>query len=176
MDDLVTARLILHPMSIIEAERMVAGTPQDSDRWPPGYPTEGEVKSAEDFLNRCAHSGNSQPFGPYEIRRREDGQAIGGLGFHGPPDDSGSVTIGYGLIPSARGNGYASEALRELLRFARACGIACVKGDADHDNIASQRVMTAAGMLPAGEDDRVKYYEIVRNGATAAEAGPADPR
>ncbi|WP_406219132.1 GNAT family N-acetyltransferase [Streptomyces decoyicus] len=176
MDDLVTARLILHPMSVVEAERMVAGTPRDSDRWPPGYPTEGDVKSATDFLNRCARSGNSQPFGPYEIRRRADGQAIGGLGFHGPPDDSGSVTIGYGLIPSTRGFGYASEALRELLLFARARGITCVKGDADHDNIASQRVMTAAGMLPAGEDERVKYYEIVWTGATAAQAGPADPR
>ncbi|WP_244419670.1 GNAT family N-acetyltransferase [Streptomyces hygroscopicus] len=176
MDDLVTARLILHPMSVVEAERMVAGTPRDSDRWPPGYPAEGEVKSAEDFLNRCAHSGNSQPFGPYEIRRRADGQAIGGLGFHGPPDDSGCVTIGYGLIPSTRGSGYASEALRELLLFARARGITRVKGDADHDNIASQRVMTAAGMLPAGEDERVKYYEVVWTEATAVQAGPADPR
>jgi hypothetical protein len=53
--------------------------------------------------------------GNYEIRRREGGQAIGGVGFCGPADENGRVTIGYGLIPSARGQGYASEALRGLL-------------------------------------------------------------
>jgi RimJ/RimL family protein N-acetyltransferase len=56
--------------------------------------------------------------------------------------------------------GYASEALRGLLLFARARGVTCVKGDADHDNIASQHVMAAAGMRQVAEDERVKYYEI----------------
>ncbi|MFV0130147.1 hypothetical protein ACLGI4_20985 [Streptomyces sp. HMX112] len=40
---------------------------------------------------------------------------MGGLGFHGPADENGSVTIGYGLTPSARGEG---QALRGLLLFA----------------------------------------------------------
>jgi RimJ/RimL family protein N-acetyltransferase len=160
MDDLVTARLVLHPMTADEAERVVAGTPDSGARWAPGYPTFGDVSAARRLLDTCAAAGDPQPFGNYEIRRREDGQAIGGVGFHAPADGNGSVTIGYGLVPSARGNGYASEALRELLLFARARGITCVKGDADHDNAASHRVMTAAGMLPAGEDDRVKFFEI----------------
>jgi RimJ/RimL family protein N-acetyltransferase len=47
----------------------------------------------------CADTGDPQPFGNYEIRRREDEQAIGGVGFHAPADKDGSVTIGYGLIP-----------------------------------------------------------------------------
>ncbi len=78
--------------------------------------------------------------------RRQVGQAIGGLGFHGPADEKGSVTIGYGLIPSAQGQGYASEALRALLAFARGHGISCVEGDTTHENVASQHVMTAVGM------------------------------
>ncbi|MEV0402277.1 GNAT family N-acetyltransferase [Actinoallomurus sp. NPDC050550] len=80
-------------------------------------------------------------------------------GFHRPPDQNGTVTIGYGLIPSVRGQGYAAEALRGILAFAEANGVTHVKGDADLDNIASQRVMMAAGMRQTGEDDRVKYYE-----------------
>jgi RimJ/RimL family protein N-acetyltransferase len=81
------------------------------------------VLAARRFLGTCTDVGDPQPFGNYEIRRRSDGQAIGGLGFHGPADDNGSVTIGYGLIPSVRGEGYASEALRALLEFARAHGL-----------------------------------------------------
>ncbi|KND45998.1 GNAT family N-acetyltransferase [Streptomyces stelliscabiei] len=161
MGDLVTARLVLHPMTVGEAERVVAGESDSDALWAPGYPTEGDVFAARRFLDTCASTGDPQPFGNYEIRRREDGQAIGGLGFHGPADANGGVTIGYGLIPSARGNGYASEALRGLLLFARARGVTCVKGDADHDNIASQHVMTAAGMFPAGQDERVRYFELV---------------
>ncbi|MFD7460645.1 MULTISPECIES: GNAT family N-acetyltransferase [unclassified Streptomyces] len=160
MGDLVTARLVLHPMTISEAEHVVAGEPGSGDRWAPGYPTDGDVSAAKRFLGTCADTGDPQPFGTYEIRRREDGLAIGGLGFHGPADENGSVTIGYGLIPSARGKGYAAEALRELLLFARSRGATCVKGDADHDNIASQYVMLAAGMRPAGQDERVRYFEI----------------
>jgi hypothetical protein len=33
--------------------------------------------------------------------------------------------------------GYTSEALRGLLLFARARGVTCIKGDADHDDVAS---------------------------------------
>lgn len=173
MSDLLTARLVLHPMTVSEAERVVAGESDGGARWAPGYPTDGDVSAARRFLDTCANTGDPQPFGNYEIRRREDGQAIGGLGFHGPADENGSVTIGYGLIPSARGRGYASESLRELLLFARARGVTCVKGDADHDNIASQHVMMAAGMRPAGQDERVRYFEIAWTDTTT---NTTDPR
>ncbi|MFD8586228.1 GNAT family N-acetyltransferase [Streptomyces californicus] len=171
MDDLVTERLVLHPMTLGEAERVVAGESDSDARWAPGYPTEGDVSAATRLLSTCAISGDPQPFGTYEIRRRDDGRAIGGVGFHGPPDENGSVTIGYGLVPSARGEGHASEALRGLLLIARTHGVTRVKGDADHDNIASQRVMTAAGMRPAGEDERVRYFEITWTD-TAADTDP----
>lgn len=138
----------------------MAGEPDSSARWVPEYPTEGDVAGAKRFLSVYASTGGPEPFGAFEIRRREDGYAIGGLGFHGPPDHDGSVTIGYGLVPSAQGKGYASEALRALLAFARARGITCVRGDTDHDNIASQHVMTAVAMRLVAEDERLKYYEI----------------
>ncbi|MBG0857693.1 GNAT family N-acetyltransferase [Streptomyces spinoverrucosus] len=172
MGDLVTARLVIHPMTVSEAERVVAGEPDSGARWAPEYPTDGDVSAARRFLSTCADTGDPQPFGNYEIRRREDSQAIGGVGFHGPADENGSVTIGYGLVPSARGKGYATEALRGLLLLARAHGVTCVKGDADHDNIASQHVMLAVGMRPTGEDEHVRYFEIAWTDATAI----TDPR
>jgi hypothetical protein len=41
LDDLVTARLLLHPMSGTEAERVVAAEPDDGARWAPCHPADG---------------------------------------------------------------------------------------------------------------------------------------
>lgn len=167
MGDLVTARLVLHPMTVDEAEEVVAGDPEDATRWAPGY---RDVSGAGGYLAAVAKSGDTQPFGNYQIRRRQDGYPIGGIGFFGPADEHGGVTIGYGLAPSARGKGYASEALRELLRFARARGVISVAADTTHDNVASQRVMTAVGMRLIAEDEQLKYYKIVwADGVTTAD-------
>lgn len=155
----MTARLLLRPMTVDSATRVVRRTPAADDRWAPDYPTDGDVESATDFLGHCAGTGDPQPFGDYEVVRREDGLVIGSLGFNRPPDEHGTVTVGYGLVAEARGHGYATEGLRALLDLARRHGITRVRGDADHDNVASQRVMTAAGMRFTGEDARVKYYE-----------------
>lgn len=168
----MTERLVLHRLSADEAERLVAlademnghgdgGTESgtDTEAEDPAddvYPMSGDV-SAERLL-QCRADGTSHP-GVFEIRLRADGEPIGGLDFHGPAGDDGSVTIGYGLVPSVRGRGYASEALRAVLAHAREIGIRRVKGDADLDNVASQRVMSAAGMRYVGEDERVRYYE-----------------
>ncbi|WP_406385598.1 GNAT family N-acetyltransferase [Streptomyces sp. NBC_01618] len=160
MTDLGTPRLRLRLMSPADALHVMAGKPEEGARWAPGYPSPGEMAAAERFLETCATTGDPSPYGSYEIRRRDDGEVIGGLGFHGAPDENGHVTIGYGLVPSAQGMGYASEALRALLRFAREQGVTCVHGDTDLDNVASQHVMTAVGMRLVKEDALLKHYRI----------------
>lgn len=156
MGDLMTERLVLHPLTVAEAERLVASGPAPGD----GYPTELDLRGARRYLDVCAAAGDPRPYGDYQIRLRSGGRAIGGAGFHAAPDEHGVVTIGYGLIPAVRGRGYAAEALRGMLRFARECGVAEVRGDTDRDNLASQHVMAAAGMRPVAEDDTLRYYAI----------------
>ncbi|MFG1810459.1 GNAT family N-acetyltransferase [Streptomyces sp. NPDC049040] len=160
MDDLTTARLVLHPLSAGEAEQVLGGRADRSVRWADGYPAEGDLSAARRFLATCADSGDPRPFGTYGIRLREDGRTIGGVDFHGRPDEDGCVTIGYGLVPAAHGNGYASEALRALLAFARTQGVGSVLGDTDVGNVASRRVMAAAGMRLTAETEQLAFYRI----------------
>ncbi|MFI6730072.1 GNAT family N-acetyltransferase [Streptomyces atratus] len=160
MTDLETPRLFLRLMSASDALQVMAGKPGNGARWALGYPSPGEMAAAERFLDTCATTGDPSPFGSYEIRRRDNGEVIGGLGFHGAPDENRHVTIGYGLVPSAQGMGYASEALRALLLFARDQGVSSAHGDTDLDNLASQHVMTAVGMHLVKEDALLKYYRI----------------
>ncbi|WP_405667462.1 GNAT family N-acetyltransferase [Streptomyces sp. NBC_01166] len=175
LEILMTTRLALHPLTAAQAGVVESGdthTPPDGARWAPGYPDEGDRAGARRFLAACASTGNPQPFGPYEIRRRTDGMAIGGVAFHGRPDAAGQVTIGYGLISSARGRGYASEALRALLTFARSQGVRSVKGDTDLDNVGSHRVMASAGMRLVAVDERLKHYRVDWPGTSPGEEVP----
>ncbi|MFF9013889.1 GNAT family N-acetyltransferase [Streptomyces sp. NPDC014870] len=160
MDVVTTRRLELCRLSVGEAERIVRLAAEGSEGWAEGYPSDADVAVARRFLDARDEHGDPGVFGPYEIRRRDDRVTVGGIGFHGPPDEGRFVTVGYGLAPVARGHGYATEALRALLGLARAQGLAGAKGDADLGNVASQRVMEAAGMRYVGEDERVRHYRV----------------
>jgi len=99
-------------------------------------------------------------FGFYRITRLADGQAIGGIGFKGQPV-GGCVEIGYGLTPSARGDGYAAEAVVALLALAAELGLSRVTADTTLDNIASQRTLIRAGFRLVGADDELQQYEAL---------------
>jgi RimJ/RimL family protein N-acetyltransferase len=119
------------------------------------------------FLRATAASGEQRPFGFYRITRHADGLAIGGAGFKGQPDD-GCVEIGYGLAPSARGQGYAAEAVTALLTVAVEHGLAKVLADTTLDNVASQRTLVRAGFHLVRTDDELQYYEVVLDGGVSS--------
>jgi RimJ/RimL family protein N-acetyltransferase len=158
--DLHTERLILHPIDTDEAERIVARRRGPEDFWAQDFPFDGDVIGLTAFLRATAANGDQRPFGHYRITRTADGQAIGGIGFKGRPDN-GSVEIGYGLVPSARGNGYAAEAARALVALARQQGLSRIVADTDEDNVASQRTLERAGFTQTGANGDLYRYAIV---------------
>ncbi|MFD9246558.1 GNAT family N-acetyltransferase, partial [Streptomyces sp. NPDC059556] len=139
IESVATARLLLQPLTVADAERIVARESVTGDLWGEGYPGDGDVRSATGFLRGVAERGDPGVFRPYAIRLAESGVTVGGIGFHGPPDEIGVVTVGYGLVPVARGNGYASEALGALRVLARRGGAAGGSGGAGHVNTAAHR-------------------------------------
>ncbi|MDR6317735.1 GNAT family N-acetyltransferase [Actinoplanes couchii] len=79
-------------------------------------------------------------------------KAVGAAGFHGPPDSSGVVEIGYGIDPDHRGNGYARTALEDLLsRAIRDPRVTRVRVSIAPDNLASRSLATAFGFRQVGE-------------------------
>jgi RimJ/RimL family protein N-acetyltransferase len=164
--DIRTSRLELHAVDVAEAKRIAARSAGPTDTWADDYPFEGDVGAVGGLLRATATHGEQRPFGYYRITRLADGRAIGGLGFKGRPD-GGSVEIGYGLAPSARGHGYAAEAVVGLLTVAADNGLSRVLADTTLDNIASQRTLIRAGFRLVSTDAALNHYEVLVNGGTA---------
>lgn len=155
--DTTTARLVLHPLGLDEARRVLAGTPAPADRWAADYPFADELDVLPMFIAAFAEHGDPAPFGMYAIARRSDGVFVGGIGFFGPPDD-GVAELGFGLVGSARGHGLASEALGAAIGIALANGATTVIADALLDNAASHATMLRAGMVETRRDERLVYF------------------
>jgi RimJ/RimL family protein N-acetyltransferase len=160
MTDVRTSRLLLHPIDVAEAGRIVARVAGEADDWADDFPFEGDVGAVGGFLRATAALGEQRPFGYYRITRLSDGRAIGGIGFKGQPK-GGCIEIGYGLAPSARGQGYAAEALIALLTVAADHGLSRVDADTTPDNIASQRTLVRAGFRLVRTDAELHYYEVL---------------
>jgi RimJ/RimL family protein N-acetyltransferase len=161
MTDVRTSRLQLHAIDVAEGERIVARSAGPADAWADDFPFEGDIAAVGGFLHATAVRGDQRPFGYYRITRMADGRAVGGVGFKGEPD-GGCVEMGYGLAPSARGHGYAAEAVIALLAVAADHGLSKVIADTTPGNIASQRTLIRAGFrLVSTDDDRHRYEALL---------------
>ena len=94
--------------------------------------------------------GTSAPRVPGFRRWMWDGEFCGSIGFRWqrgtealPPHCLGH--IGYAVVPWKQRRGYATQALGDMLREARAEGLRYVEITTQPDNIPSQRVITANG-------------------------------
>jgi RimJ/RimL family protein N-acetyltransferase len=159
-----TDRLTLQGVTPAAAADLVNGG-DGGFEWIEGGPYEG-TREASTFLLKAYVSGVHRPeFGVFTVVRREDGRAVGGIGFHGVPDEEGRTEIGYDLAEGARGQGYATEALRALCDWALARDdVRTVFATIARDNLASQAVVTRAGFKKVSEDDEENEfaYELGR--------------
>ncbi len=155
--DIVAEAVVLHPIGRDEAARIVTGTPAADDRWHPQYPFVDELGP----LRQMMDGGPADPiFTLYQIRDHGTGLAVGGIGFFGPPDGTGTVTIGYGLVRAARRRGFATAATRAMIDLARRHGARAVEASTALDNSASQRVLVKAGLVEIGRDATEIRYRL----------------
>ncbi len=151
MTRLETERLLLRTLTADEAAAI-----RDGDRigraWADDYPSDGDAVVAAVIGEAGDHYDETAALGVLQILRREDGLAIGGIGFLHPESD-GEIEVGYGLVASARRQGYASEALAAVIDLAAGHGVPRMVARTDLDNTPSQRVLERAGFALVGRVD-----------------------
>jgi RimJ/RimL family protein N-acetyltransferase len=80
------------------------------------------------------------------------GVVVGHAGFHGPPDASGMVEIGYTILPGYRRQGYGSAAVAALLReAAEVPEVQTARASISPGNIASLALARSFGFRQVGD-------------------------
>ena len=143
-----TAPAIVTILGLIDEERAAKIERRccpTGDRWAAGYPTDGDVEAAALALRAIRAGRPLAAFGAYEIIEDGSGDVVGGIGFHGPPRQDGSVEVGYSVAYSRQRRGYATAALLKMVQIAEDAGAQLLEARAAPANAASRRVLEKAG-------------------------------
>lgn len=145
-----------------EAARIADGRSADL-RWIDGAPCEGTTVAAGMVVKAFTVGLYVPGWGVFTIVRAEDGVALGGIGFHGPPAN-GAVEVGYDLSRSARGAGWATDSVRLLSAWALGQpGVRTVLATTEPANSPSQAVLARAGFTRVEDRDGMWAYELHRS-------------
>jgi RimJ/RimL family protein N-acetyltransferase len=141
-----------------------AGDP-GSRSWARGYPLPGTRVAARNFVEQAeaAGDGGNSQWGMFQIILRETGEVIGDIGFHGPPDEAGTVEIGYSLVEQYRGHGLVGESAVAI------CGLAWSRPEVtriiartEEGNEASAGVLRHAGFREDDVTDGLRSFSLSR--------------
>lgn len=93
-----------------------------------------------------------------------EGQFCGEAVFHNFTYDH-MVELGVRLLPEAEGKGYATEAMRCMADYALCFwGLEKVVAKCYRDNLASKKMLQAAGLRPSGEDEQFcNFFRTAKN-------------
>ena len=142
--------LVLQRVSAELGERLVAGDRSGVDA-AKGWPHDDTL----DGLTMAVQHG--YPFWLVLL----DGRVIGDCGTFGPPDDAGSVEIGYGLAQPFRGRGHGVAMVDRLVRTVVADdGVESVTAKVLRTNEPSCRTLERVGFVAEHRDDEHVWYAL----------------
>lgn len=95
----------------------------------------------------------------WDIVSKEDQKRIGGAIFKGGPNERGEVEIGYGMDDTYQNQGFCTEAIGEIVKWAiQQEGVKAVTAEAEKENIASNKVLQRIGMVCHFETDKENFW------------------
>jgi RimJ/RimL family protein N-acetyltransferase len=161
-----TPRLELHDLSL---ELMRAIVDRD---WPRAaslapYPVDEPSFAGSDFvlarrIEQLERDPAEQPWLYRAAVLRESGRVVGRAGFHAPPDESGTVEIGYEVLRPYRRQGLAAEMAVGLMRWGAEHGATACLASIRPDNTPSLSLTERLGFVRIGEQiDEIDGLEWV---------------
>jgi [ribosomal protein S5]-alanine N-acetyltransferase len=110
-----------------------------------------------------AHPDHWMWFTNWEVVLQEENRSIGGCGYAGLPNEHGQVFIGYWMDPRFHGQGYMTEAVEALARWAfEHPMVREVAANTPADNLASQRVLAKNGFVRRGFQEGHPFWVLPR--------------
>ncbi|HDR7707769.1 MULTISPECIES: GNAT family N-acetyltransferase [Bacillus] len=101
------------------------------------------------------------PWGAWYVLRKEDDSVLGDIGFKGGPNENQTVEIGYGFIEKYWNQGYATEAVKELIDWAFKTGeVETIIAETLLDNYSSMRVLEKLHMKRVNATEMMINWKI----------------
>ncbi|EJS69321.1 N-acetyltransferase [Bacillus cereus] len=101
------------------------------------------------------------PWGAWYVIRKEDDIVLGDIGFKGKPNENHTVEIGYGFIEKYWNQGFATEAVGELINWAFQTGeVETIIAETLLDNYSSIRVLEKLHMKRVNTTETMINWEI----------------
>lgn len=98
------------------------------------------------------------------IRLNTSGEIIGKVGFHGMPDENGTLDLGYEIYQTYRRQNYCFESVTALVDYIfKYDYVKRIQADCNKDNIGSVRVLEKCGFDYIREDDCKFYFEYSKD-------------
>lgn len=160
MDTLITDRLIIRPITQQDYSDICEyGCDEDTGKYMIYWPKSKE--NIRNFIDECTTSMNSNTVTWYEfaIKLKENNKVIGNISLIIKDQ---FTEIGWISNSSYWNNGYITEAVREIIKYAfHKLNITKIISTCTNKNIASYRVMEKCGMTKVKEE---KNYKAIKQG------------
>ncbi|MCM3587442.1 GNAT family N-acetyltransferase [Mesobacillus maritimus] len=94
------------------------------------------------------------------IVHKQDQRIIGDMGFKGGPNEDGVIDLGYSIVPSYQGKGYATEMGKAMVEWGRSnSAVQKVIATCHPENLASIRVLEKIGFHVTKQTEESIYWE-----------------
>ena len=169
-DTIETPRLVLRPVDAalaraLHGDRVHAGQLAGAILHR-NFPDADLTSMLPDHAEELAVVPGWAPWGLWLVIYRPVRMVVGAVGFQGPPDATGVVSIGYGIVAAHRRRGLATEAAAALID--RAFGeprIGCVQAMCGADNAPSIKLLSKLGFALQGAADAETLRWLVTRSA-----------
>ena len=142
-----TERLLLRPMSVADADAVWKWVSDERVARYMVYPVYTDIEKVREWLRHVENDDGDYDFG---FVRLSDGELIGS-GSIGPDRKEGFWGFGYNLRYDCWGQGYATEAAKAMIDFAKTTfGVTHFRSSHVEPNLASGHVMEKCGLRFVG--------------------------
>lgn len=158
-----TERLLLQRLRYEDAEEIFfayASKPEATKYV--SWPTHSTIDDTRSFLANAHKAWTAGKDYSFSIRLKTSGHLIGSFGVI---NEEGKLQFGYTISPSHWNQGFASEAVLEMMsRLKQQEGVYRISTFVDVDNVASQKVLVKAGLVKEGV--LPKWFRFINQGNT----------
>ncbi len=161
-----TERLKILCLCLKDMELLTKGIGEEEFEKSKGFtiskPNEIEKELAREFYSLALNNEKDRLwFRLWRFISVQDNKKVGGVLFKGAPNENGEVEIGYGIDDEYQCQGYATEAIKETIKWAlEQEGVLSVIAETEKDNIPSQKVLQKIGMIKYAESDTAFLWRM----------------